>query len=59
MRPWHRCFPVNFAKFLETLFLTEHLRATASAGKSEIRLELNDLTGCQDVDAIFKSSLMP
>ena len=23
---WHRCFPVNFAKFLRTLFLAEHLR---------------------------------
>ena len=23
---WHRCFPVNFAKFLWTPFLTEHLR---------------------------------
>ena len=25
-RLWHRCFAVNFAKFLRTLFLTEHLR---------------------------------
>ena len=23
---WHSCFPVNFAKFLRTTFLTEHLR---------------------------------
>ena len=23
----HRCFPVNFAKFLRTFFLTEHLRS--------------------------------
>ena len=23
---WHRCFPVNFAKFLRTPFFTEHLR---------------------------------
>ena len=23
-RPWHRCFPVKFAKFLRTSFLTEH-----------------------------------
>ena len=23
---WRRCFPVNFAKFLRTPFLTEHLR---------------------------------
>ena len=27
---WHRCFPVNFAKFSRTSFLTEHLRTTAS-----------------------------
>ena len=25
-RLWHRCSPVNFAKFLRTPFLTEHLR---------------------------------
>ena len=25
-RFWHKCFPVNFAKFLKTLFLTKHLR---------------------------------
>ena len=25
-RLWHWCFPVNFAKFLRTPFLTEHLR---------------------------------
>ena len=25
-RLWHRCLPVNFAKFLRTPFLTEHLR---------------------------------
>ena len=25
-RLWHRCFPKNFAKFLRTPFLTEHLR---------------------------------
>ena len=25
-RLWHRCFSVNFVKFLRTLFLTEHLR---------------------------------
>ena len=24
-RLWHRCFPVNFAKFLRTPFSTEHL----------------------------------
>ena len=25
-RLWHRCFPVNFAKFLRIPFLTEHIR---------------------------------
>ena len=25
-RPWHRCLPVNFAKFLRTPFFTKHLR---------------------------------
>ena len=25
-RLWHMCFPVNFAKFLTTPFLTEHFR---------------------------------
>ena len=23
---WHRCFPVNFAKFLKTLCFAEHFR---------------------------------
>ena len=32
-RLWHRCFPVNFAKFPRTPFLKEHLRATASEHK--------------------------
>ena len=30
MRLWHRCFSVNFAKFLRTNFFTEHLQTTAS-----------------------------
>ena len=25
-RLWHRCFPVNFARFLRIPFFTEHLR---------------------------------
>ena len=29
-RPWHRCFPVNFAKFLWVPFFTKYLRTTAS-----------------------------
>ena len=29
-RLWHRCFPMNFAKFLRAPFFTEHLWTTAS-----------------------------
>ena len=32
---WHRCFPVNFAKFLRTFFLTEHIRWLFLAFPSE------------------------
>ena len=31
-RLWHRCFPVNFAKFLYISF-TEHAKATASVSR--------------------------
>ena len=34
---WHRCFPVNFVKFLRTTFLNEHLRW--------LLLKLDTLTG--------------
>ena len=42
-RPWHRCFPVDFAKFLRTPFFTEHLWKTASGvsgGLTKVRNEL-------------------
>ena len=29
-RLWHRCFPMNFEKFLRTPYFTEHLWTTAS-----------------------------
>ena len=29
-RLWHKCFPVNFVKFLRTPFVLEYLRTTAS-----------------------------
>ena len=29
-RLWHSCFPVNFAKFLRTAYLTKHLRTNTS-----------------------------
>ena len=31
MRLWHRCFLVNFRKFLKTPFFTKHLQTAASA----------------------------
>ena len=37
-RPWHRCFPVSFAKFLRTSFLTEHFRWLLLAFQSESAL---------------------
>ena len=33
-RLWHRYFPLNFVKFLRTVF-TEHLRTTASVRSRE------------------------
>ena len=32
--PWHRCFPVNFAKFLRTPFFIKQLRTTASKAQT-------------------------
>ena len=37
-RLWHRCFPVNFAKFLRTSFLTKHPRWLLLAFQSESTL---------------------
>ena len=37
-RLWHRCFLVNFAKFLRILFFTEHLRMTASEENCKLKL---------------------
>ena len=40
---WHRCFPMDFAKFLRTLFFTEHLWSTASEKKhfSYVKQKIN------------------
>ena len=37
-RLWHKCFPVNFAKFLNTPFLTKHLWWLFLAFQSESTL---------------------
>ena len=51
-RLWHRCFPVNFAKFLRTPFLTEHfhwvLLKSSASGEMKLRkwiyeMDLRDL----------------
>ena len=38
-RFWHRCFPANFAKFLRTAFLTEHLQWLLSASSNNLSLK--------------------
>ena len=35
-RPQHRCFLVNFVKFLRTFFFTDHVWTTASEGSSQL-----------------------
>ena len=42
-RLWHRCFPMDFAKFLKALFFTEHLWATSSEKKhfSHVKQKIN------------------
>ena len=37
---WHRCFPVNFAKFLRTLFFTEHFRWLFLRFRHQLRPDL-------------------
>ena len=43
---WHKCFPVNFVKFLRTRFLQNTLRTTAPLylKKLELRTIQNDTT---------------
>ena len=36
---WHRCFPVNIAKFVRTTFFTEHLWALGSVFSRGIKGE--------------------
>ena len=44
---WHSCFPVNFAKFLRTPFLTEHLWWLL------LKLELAQVQTGQILDRLF------
>ena len=38
---WHRCFPVNLAKFLRTAFFTEHLPVAASVNGPFLPIHCN------------------
>ena len=49
MRLWHRCFPVNFAKFLRTPIFTEHHWTAASKAYG---LPL-DISSISSVDSVF------
>ena len=42
-RPWHRCFPVNFGKFLRTPALTQHCSYRTVPAPEDLskRLSLN------------------
>ena len=44
-RLWHRCFPVNFAKFLRTPFFTEHLWWLLLS-KDNQKMKLSQLKQC-------------
>ena len=52
-RPWHRYFPVNFAKFLRTPFPTEHLRWLLLYGLQHIILQEQSVLS--DVVKLFHS----
>ena len=53
-RIWHRCFPVNFAKFLRAIFLTEHLRWTLSCWRYIFSRNFQILKGHYIVGLTFK-----
>ena len=45
-RLWHRCFSVNFAKFVRAPFLTEHLWLLVKCGVTDIGLSDHGLIYC-------------
>ena len=54
MRLWHRCFPVNFTKFLRTSFLTEHRRWLLLLKQRRFR-ETECIRGQKDPDTLQES----
>ena len=53
-RLWHRLFPVNFAKFIRTPFLTEHLRWQLLNNHSLAILTLSILLSLIYIDQIIQ-----
>ena len=53
-RLWHSCFPVNFAEFLRTPFLTEHLRWLLLYKKTIIILQRKPNKLLQKKSSLFK-----
>ena len=44
-RLWHKCFPVNFARFLRSTFFTEHLQTTAFIIRHQEAFSLSKIFG--------------
>ena len=52
-RVWHRCFPVNFVKFLTTTFIIEHSRGCFWNRSSDIGLPFPVLYSILNVKWVF------
>ena len=49
---WHRCFPVNFAKFLRTPFFTEHLQWLL------LNLSSTELAASESMEQVFYKNVI-
>ena len=58
MRFWNRCFPENFAKFLRTPFVTEHLRP-ATLFKKETLVQVFSCEFCENSRNTFCHRTLP
>ena len=56
-RLWYRCFPVNFARFLQTPFFKKNHRLTASEMTPSIMKIMAILTG--NTISVFRKPLLP
>ena len=57
-RPWHCCFPVNFAKFSRTPFLVEHLRSLFVGLQNSLLSHLDFLPTFSTIPAFFWNPIM-